>query len=230
MFPPEMQAWARRVAESIVSPLARWGVDPNAVTVIGFLLNIVTAAVLATGHLSTGGALLLLSGLFDLLDGALARVANNQSDFGAFLDSLLDRYSEATILLALIYVFTIRRHTSDVLLVYLVAVGSILISYARARAESLGLEAKVGIAPRPERVLILGAGLLVNGDTTAIALVILAILTHVTAVQRLLHVWRQTRAKNNEYTERQARAKSSEQSERQARIKATEARERQANP
>lgn len=213
-----MQAWARRVAESVVSPLARWGVDPNAITVIGFLLNIVTAGVLATGHLSTGGALLLLSGLFDMLDGALARVANNQSDFGAFLDSLLDRYSEATILLALIYVFTIRHHTSDVLLVYLVAMGSILISYARARAESLGLEAKVGIAPRPERVLILGAGLLINGDTTAIALAILAVLTHVTALQRLVHVWRQTRSR------------SSQQSERQARVKAREARERQANP
>ncbi len=218
MFPPEMQAWARRVAEGMVSPLARWGVDPNVVTIVGFLLNILTAAVLATGHLSTGGALLLLSGLFDLLDGALARVENNQSDFGAFLDSLLDRYSEATILLALIYVFTIRHHTSDVLLVYLVAMGSILISYARARAESLGLEAKVGIAPRPERVLILGAGLLINGDTTAIALVLLAFLTHITALQRLLHVWRQTRTK------------STERSERQTRIKAPEAHERQANP
>ncbi len=213
-----MQAWARRVAEGIVSPLARLGVDPNVVTVVGFLLNIVTAAVLATGHLSSGGVLLLISGLFDLLDGALARVSNSQSDFGAFLDSLLDRYSEATILLALIYVFTIRHHTADVLLVYLVAVGSILISYARARAESLGLEAKIGIAPRPERVLILGAGLLINGDTTAIALALLAILTHVTALQRLLHVWRQTRAK------------SADRGERQSRLKATEARKRRANP
>lgn len=218
MFPPVMQAWARRVAEGVVSPLARRGVDPNLVTIVGFLLNIVTAAVLATGHLSAGGVLLLVSGLFDMLDGALARVGNNQSDFGAFLDSLLDRYSEATILLALIYVFTIRQQTPNVLLVYLVAVGSILISYARARAESLGLEAKVGIAPRPERVLILGAGLLINPETTVVALAVLAFLTHVTALQRLLHVWRQTRSK------------STERSERQTRIKATEPRERQANP
>lgn len=210
-----MQAWARRAAEVIVSPLARLGVDPNLITVVGFLLNIVTAAVLATGHLSSGGALLLMSGLFDMLDGALARVENNQSDFGAFLDSLLDRYSEATILLALIYVFTIRQQTANVLLVYGVAVGSILISYARARAEGLGLEAKVGIAPRPERVLILGAGLLVNADTTVIALVILAFLTHVTALQRLYHVWRQTRKESKGHKERQARMNASEAQERQ---------------
>src|SRR5205085_1162408 len=128
-----------------------------------------------------------------MLDGALARVGNSQSDFGAFLDSLLDRYSEATILLALIYVFTIRQQTANVLLVYAVAMGSILISYARARAEGLGLEAKVGIAPRPERILILGLGLLLNFRTAVGALILLAILTHVTAMQRLYHVWRQTR-------------------------------------
>jgi CDP-diacylglycerol---glycerol-3-phosphate 3-phosphatidyltransferase len=214
-----MQAWARRVAEGVVSPLARLGVDPNVITVVGFMLNIVTAGVLATGHLTAGGTLLLASGLFDLLDGALARVENSQSDFGAFLDSLLDRYSEATILLALIYIFTIRQQTANVLLVYGVAIGSILISYARARAEALGLEAKVGIAPRPERVLILGAGLLINRETTVIALVILAFLTHVTALQRLYHVWRQTRAESRD-----------QQKEPRARLSPKEVPEQRVNP
>ena len=218
MFPAALQSWARRVAEGIVSPLARLGVDPNTITVIGFLLNILTAAVLATGHLSLGGALLLTSALFDMLDGALARVENSQSDFGAFLDSLLDRYSEATILLALIYVFTVRGETANVLLVYGVAVGSILISYARARAEGLGLDAKVGIAPRPERVLILGTGLLFNPTTTVIALVVLAFLTHVTALQRLYHVWRQTHGR------------SAPKPERAKRIRAKDARGRRVNP
>ncbi|HEX6509504.1 MAG TPA: CDP-alcohol phosphatidyltransferase family protein [Chloroflexota bacterium] len=219
MFPRRMQAWARRLAEGIVAPLARVGIDPNVVTITGFLLNIVTAAVLATGHLSSGGALLLVSGLFDLLDGALARVEGSQSAFGAFLDSLLDRYSEATILLALIYVFTIRQRTADVLLVYAVAVGSLMISYARARAEGLGVEAKVGIAPRPERILILGAGLLFNPDTTVAALAILAFLTHVTALQRLYHVWRQTAG-----PDKPARQ------EPPARIGSKERRERRVNP
>lgn len=188
-----MQAFARRLAELVVLPLARRGVTPNTVTVLGFLFNLVTAGVLATGHLTTGGILLLLSGLFDMLDGALARVAKLHSVFGAFLDSLLDRYSEAAVLLGLIAVFTIRHDTFAVVLVYASAIGSLLISYARARAEGLGLDCRVGIAPRPERVVILGLGLLLGGPAIIAALAILAILTHVTAMQRLYHVWQQTR-------------------------------------
>lgn len=192
MVPHWLQAWGRRTAERVASPLARHGVTPNAVTVLGFAFNIGTAAVLASGHLSAGGVLLLLSGLFDMLDGALARITSRQSDFGAFLDSLLDRYSEAAILLALIFVFTVRGETGAVILTYAAAVGSILISYSRARAEGLGLDCAVGIAPRPERVLILGVGLLFNPTTTIGALIVLAFLTHVTAMQRLHHVWVQT--------------------------------------
>lgn len=213
MFPKSLQTWARNLAEGVVAPLARRGVNPNMITVLGFAFNVMTAAVLATGHLSTGGALLFLSGVFDLLDGALARVTSRQSDFGAFLDSLLDRYSEAAVLLALIFVFTIRQNTASVLLVYAVAVGSILSSYARARAEGLGLDAKVGIAPRPERVLILGLGLLFtglglpfSGSTTMAALAVLAVLTHVTAMQRLYHVWQQTRAKAKDKARRSPKA------------------------
>ena len=196
MFPASVQAWARGCAEAIVSPLVRWHVTANTITVVGFLLNVLTAIVIASNHLSTGGVLLLFSAAFDLLDGAIARVTNSQSRFGAFLDSVLDRYSESVILLGLLYVETRLRHVGTVILVYAVAVGSIMISYARARAEGLGLDAKVGIAPRPERVLILGAGLVfpgpITGKTTVVALWILAIITHVTAMQRLMHVWRQT--------------------------------------
>lgn len=192
MFPERLQIGVRRAIEWGVSPLAAMGLTPNAATVLGFLLNVVTAGVIATGHLSIGGMLLFVSAAFDMLDGALARITRSQSSFGAFLDSLLDRYSEAAILAALIYVFTVRGETGVVVLAYLVAVGSLMISYARARAEGLGLQAKVGIAPRPERVIILGVGLLINVQTTVAALFVLAVLTHVTAVQRLYHVWRQT--------------------------------------
>jgi CDP-diacylglycerol---glycerol-3-phosphate 3-phosphatidyltransferase len=192
MVPTSLQRWARERAEHLVAPLARFGVTPNTLTIAGFLFNALTAVVLASGHLTIGGVLLLIAGIFDMLDGALARVASRQSDFGAFLDSLLDRYSEAAILLALIFVFTQRHNTPAVLLVYTAAVGSILISYARARAEGLGLDGKVGVAPRPERIIILGLGLLFSAETTVGALVILAILTHATALQRLYHVWRQT--------------------------------------
>ena len=192
MFPRRLQSWARGTAEAAAAPLARRGITPNAVTIVGFVFNLITAGVLATGHLTVGGLLLLVSGLFDMLDGALARVSAQQSTFGAFLDSLLDRYSEAAILLGLIYVFTVRGNTGAVILTYAVAVGSLMISYARARAEGLSLEGRVGIAPRPERVLILGVGLLFTHQTAIVALGILAFLTHFTAMQRLYHVWRQT--------------------------------------
>jgi CDP-diacylglycerol--glycerol-3-phosphate 3-phosphatidyltransferase len=192
MFPEALQTRARGIAETVVAPLAAIGMTPNTATVLGFVLNVVTAGVIATGHLTAGGILLFFSAGFDMLDGALARVMQRQSSFGAFLDSLLDRYSESAILAALIYVFTIQGETGVVLLAYVAAVGSIMISYARARAEGLGLQAKVGIAPRPERVIILGIGLLISLPTTVAALVVLAFLTHVTAIQRLYHVWRQT--------------------------------------
>lgn len=192
MVPVRMQVWARGIAERVVRPLARRGITPNTVTVLGFIFNLVTAGVLATGHLTISGILLLFSGLFDMLDGALARITNLHSVFGAFLDSLLDRYSEVAVLLALIVVYTIRHDTVAVVLVYAVAVGSLLISYSRARAEGLGLDCKVGIAPRPERIMILGLGLLFSGTAVIAALVVLAVLTHVTALQRLYHVWRQT--------------------------------------
>jgi CDP-diacylglycerol--glycerol-3-phosphate 3-phosphatidyltransferase len=196
MFPEGFQRRVRALAEGVVAPLAAIGVTPNTATVLGFLLNVLTAGVIASGHLTLGGLLLFFSAGFDMLDGALARVTQRQSSFGAFLDSLLDRYSEAAILAALIYDFTIRGQTGVVILAYLVAIGSLMISYARARAEGLGLEAKVGIAPRPERVIILGLGLLINFPTTVAALVVLAVLTHVTSVQRLYHVWRQTEGRS----------------------------------
>jgi CDP-diacylglycerol--glycerol-3-phosphate 3-phosphatidyltransferase len=205
MFPLSLQKWARGLAEAVVRPLARLGVTPNAVTVIGFALNVMTATVLASGHLSVGGAMLFAAGSVDMLDGALARVSSQQSRFGAFLDSLLDRYSEAAILLALIFQFVVRQDTLAVLLVFLVATGSIMTSYARARAESLGIECTVGIVSRPERVIILGLGLLFKEDTTIAALLILALLTHVTTLQRIYHVWRQTRPEAAPPTSRSAK-------------------------
>src|SRR5579884_2427661 len=192
MFPAGLQARARAVAEMIVVPLALAGITPNMVTFAGFLFNAVTAIVIAAGHLHLGGILLLLSGGFDMLDGALARVSRLQSAFGAFLDSFLDRYSESAILLALLYYFAERQALPAIVLVFAVAVGSLLIGYARARGERLGIECKVGIAPRPERIILLGLGLLFSQGTLLGALVILAILTHVTALQRLYHVWRQS--------------------------------------
>lgn len=177
---------ARRLAEGIARLLQKTGVSPTQLTLIGFLLNLGVGAVLALGHLPLGGALLLVVGAFDMLDGALARVANRATTFGAFLDSTLDRYSEAALLLGLLVEASRRGDPIVPPFAFVVIVGSLMVSYTRARSEGLGLKNEVGIAPRPERLVILGVGLIVGLEIPALAL--LAFLTNVTAIQRILHV------------------------------------------
>ncbi len=169
--------------------LARTGLTPDLASLLGLLVNGAVAVVLATGRLGLGGLLLLVAAPLDMVDGALARATGKGSPFGAFLDSNLDRYSEVLLFFGLLWHF---QHdpshiTTRTLLVYGCATGSLLVSYARARAESLGFENEVGILARPERIVGLGVFLLL-GWTDAI-LWLLAILTYVTAVQRLVHVW-----------------------------------------
>ncbi len=189
MFSRLIQQSARQFVAAIVRPLARLGINPNVVTILGLLLSIVTALVIASGHIRAGGALVLFAGIFDMLDGAMARVSNAATTFGAFLDSTLDRYSESIILGGLLFYALQRPGLHEALwpwaneqqwmivLVFVAAVGSLMVSYAKARAEGLGLECKTGLLARPERVVILALGLLTG--TTIWALMLLAVLSHV---------------------------------------------------
>ena len=192
MITKEIQVWGRRLATAVVTPLAASRVTPNVLTVVGLLLNLVTGGVLALGHLSIGGALLLVAGIFDTLDGALARVTDKASAFGAFFDSTLDRIAEAGIGLGLLLYYSSHHNASATTLLYLVIVGSLIISYARARAEGLHVECKVGLMARPERVIALAIGLLLGPAITPWALALLAITTWGTVLQRIVHVWQQT--------------------------------------
>jgi len=164
---------------------------PNLLTAMGFVLNVVVAYILAQGHMQAGGLLVIVAGLFDALDGALARSAGRTSRFGAFLDSTLDRLSEAAIYFGLLAFYTQRGARRESLLIYAAVIGSLMVSYARARAEGLGIECEVGLLTRFERVAILALGLL--SQRMLIALWALAILTNFTALQRIYHVWRVTR-------------------------------------
>lgn len=195
MFGPRVQRYARHLAEMVVRPLAALGMTPNMATLLGLALNAVTAAVLATGHLRIGGVLLLFAGLFDMVDGALARVRNQRTTFGAFFDSTLDRYSEGLVLLGVIlFALTVpatEQRTWIVALAYVSALSSLMVSYARARAEGLGLNGKSGLMARPERVLLLAAGLIIGGSGLLVwTLALLALTSTVTAVQRIVSVWR----------------------------------------
>lgn len=194
MINKELQAWGRRLANSIVAPLAASRVTPNMLTVLGLGLSLVTALILALGHLTLGGALLLFAGIFDMFDGALARVTGKASAFGAFFDSTLDRIAEAAIGLGLLWYYTATPHHNAVgaALLYLSIIGALMISYARARAEGLGLECKVGLMARPERVIALSVGLLLGAAVTPWVLALLALTTWATVIQRIRHVWAAT--------------------------------------
>ena len=187
----EIKQRSRRFAEVIATGLAATGITPTGLTVIGFLLNLGVAAVLATGATTIGGVLLLVAGAFDTLDGALARVTGQSTKFGAFLDSTLDRYSEAALFFGLSFAASRQGDTTVTLVAYLAIVGSLLVSYCRARAEGLGLDCEVGIVPRPERVVLLGVGLIVGLELPV--LIVLACLAHFTAIQRIWHVRNLTR-------------------------------------
>ncbi len=181
----------RRISLPIARWLARTGVTPNLLTTIGLVINLISAVVVAAGNFLAGGLLVLFSGLFDLLDGAVARHTGKVTRFGALFDSTVDRITEGALFFALAWYYLPQDKSLEVLLAFLAMVGSFVISYIRARAEGLGIECKVGVFTRAERVAILVLGLLFN--QMFIALLLLAVLTFVTVVERMVHVWRESR-------------------------------------
>ncbi|MAG36949.1 MAG: CDP-diacylglycerol--glycerol-3-phosphate 3-phosphatidyltransferase [Dehalococcoidia bacterium] len=179
-------------AEQAVGPLTRQGVSPNQLTVAGLLLNAGAGAIMARGWLPLGGVAVLGASAFDLFDGALARVAGQKTRFGAFFDSTLDRYSESLLFFGLLVWFARTGRWPGAILCYLSLLGSLMVSYARARAEGLGLDCEVGWFQRPERMVVLGGGLLLPSPGPMVSLTILAALSQVTVIQRMIHVYRLT--------------------------------------
>lgn len=205
MFGPRSQHFFRTLAEWWVRPFAACGITPNMLTVTGFVFASASAAAIATNHLVIAAILLFVGGAFDLSDGALARVQQSRSMFGAFFDSTLDRYSEAIVLLGLVYLYGSQGQTVGLLIVFAGLVGSLMVSYTRARAEALGLDCKEGLYARPERVMTLVVGLLLY-PWLLWFLVALAVLSNVTAVQRILHVWRLTHPRPEQPPQRERAA------------------------
>ena len=169
--------------------------SPNAVTVIGFIVVVAGAALVAMGHLRIGGLVFLAGSALDLFDGALARLSNRVTPFGAMLDSLLDRLGEAALYLALVlYAIRIdpgsRDLTVHLTILVLALVLSQSVSYLRARGEALGIDSRGGLMTRPERVAILAAGLLLGEATVPLALGFIAFFSLWTLLQRLFHLRR----------------------------------------
>jgi CDP-diacylglycerol---glycerol-3-phosphate 3-phosphatidyltransferase len=189
MVSERIGTWVRGHLLALGKVLAGLGLTANMLTIIGLLLNIVVAAVIATDHARIGGIFLLFASAFDMLDGAVARATGTTSKLGGFLDSTLDRYSEAVVLGGvLIYLLNTDDWKTGSLLVFASVVGSLMISYSRARAEAAGYKASVGLVARPERVILLAVCLVIGQPLWA--LWALAILTQITAFTRIAHVWR----------------------------------------
>lgn len=179
---------ARRLADPIVRLLHRLGVTPNQVTLIGLALSFGAAAAVATGRFGLATILLLVGSVCDMLDGGLARLDGGGSRFGAFLDSTMDRYAELGLFVGYAVYFAGNGTPLDVAVVCVAAAGSILVSYARARAEGLGLDCNVGLMERPERLVVLIVATALGPVVLLWAIRALAVLTHLTALQRIRHV------------------------------------------
>ncbi|MBD3290627.1 CDP-alcohol phosphatidyltransferase family protein [candidate division KSB1 bacterium] len=197
-LPEGIRNWYINLISPATDLFIRLGVNPNFFTTVGFLISIVATYVVATGHLRWGGVLILLGGTFDILDGKVARATDRVTKFGALYDSTLDRYSEVMIFFGLAYYFSsveieyigIEWSIWIVVAISIAIGGSVMTSYVRARAEGLGLECKVGIMQRAERVVYLGFGALFHEITLILAILVIAVLANVTAIQRIYHIWK----------------------------------------
>jgi CDP-diacylglycerol---glycerol-3-phosphate 3-phosphatidyltransferase len=197
MFTTRFETWVRRQAEALMSAIGRIPVTPNQVTVIGVALTFVAAVLVALGYLTWAGVVLIVAGTFDILDGALARSSGRSYPYGAFLDSTLDRYSEGAMYIGLAAYFASTPGPLQrwLLLATVAALaGSFLVSYVRARAQSLGFTCESGVFARPERVVVTVVGLIFGGVVLYGVVFLLAILTNLTALQRIREVWLQGRA------------------------------------
>ncbi len=187
---------AHYLTQPAVHLLAKTSITPNTITWFGFLLSIGAAALIVTEHLFVAGLVVLVAGLFDMLDGALARQTNQATRFGAILDSTVDRLAEALLLLGILILYARGQSFIEVLLVGIALPSSLLVSYIRAKAEALNLECKVGLFTRGERVIVLALGLLLSQIDYALiaALGVIILFSLFTAGQRLLHVRHQTKS------------------------------------
>jgi CDP-diacylglycerol---glycerol-3-phosphate 3-phosphatidyltransferase len=185
-FTDFLRARFKGVLEPIAAFLNRLGLVPNTVTLLGLLGTAIGSCFLAMGQITVGGLIILVAAPIDALDGTMARLRGESSEFGAFVDSVTDRYSELVIFGGLLIYYLTRQEWLGAGLAYMAAAGSVLVSYIRARAQSVGYETKIGIFSRVERYLVLIPCLVFNLPLIAVGAI--ALFANITALQRILHV------------------------------------------
>ncbi|MGH9472079.1 MAG: CDP-alcohol phosphatidyltransferase family protein [Terriglobales bacterium] len=185
-------AGCKFVLDAIVRSLALTRINPNVLTFIGLLINIIAAALFGYGWFFAAGLVIIAAGIFDMVDGRVARYTNTVSHFGGFFDSVLDRYSDLALYFGLLVYYARINREFYVVLVAVVMTGSVMVSYARARAENTIPSCKVGFMERPERVVLVIIGALFN--RMAACLWVIAVLSNITVIQRIRYTYQQTRA------------------------------------
>jgi CDP-diacylglycerol--glycerol-3-phosphate 3-phosphatidyltransferase len=182
---------ANRIIRLIVRGLALSKINPNVLTFFGLVINMAAATFLAVGNFRTAGCVIIFAGLFDMVDGRVARETNRVTRFGAFFDSVLDRYSDIALLVGLLVYYGTINRPSYVVLTAIVMAASVMISYTRSRAENFIPTCKVGFLERPERIVLLIIGALF--DRMAPVLWIIAVLGNLTVVHRMVFTYQESK-------------------------------------
>ena len=195
LIPVSLQNGFVNLLMPLIKILTRWGINPNSFTIAGLIITSMAAVAFIMGHLRLGGFLILLGGLCDTIDGSLARFANKATHFGAMFDSAVDRYSEFVMFFGMLVYFVMSKDYPTSVVAFFGLCGSIMVSYSRARAESLGFDSKVGIMQRPERIVFLGLGALIHPAALKFAIWLVAIFANFTALQRIRHAHKQSETK-----------------------------------
>jgi CDP-diacylglycerol---glycerol-3-phosphate 3-phosphatidyltransferase len=189
-----LEMFLRKLFKGVIDPVARFflriGFKPNMITYLGLIITTGASALIITNHIRWAGLALLIGAPLDVVDGSMARLLGHSSSYGAFIDSVTDRYSELVLLGGLLIHFALKANMTACILVFLAAVGSVMVSYTKARAEALGFSAKIGLLTRVERLIVMVLCLIFN--IPMVALWIIAILANVTALQRIWFVRKQT--------------------------------------
>ncbi len=183
---------SRWLLDKIVAALAATGINPNLLTFFGLLVNLSASVMFARGRFGKAAALIFFAGFLDILDGQVARRQNRVTAFGAFYDSTLDRYSDMALYMGLLVYYAVNGRASYVILAAVATAGSVMVSYARARAESLIPTCKVGFMERPERLVLLIIGGTFN--RMAPVLWVIAVVSTITVIHRIVYTWQETRA------------------------------------
>ena len=193
-----LQQLIYKIINPLIHGMIKIGITPNFITTTGFILNVVAAGMFVVGW---AGGVILFAGLFDMMDGRVARLGNMSSKFGALYDSVLDRYSELMTFFGICYYLSMKDYFFYALIAFVALIGSLMVSYVRARAEGLGIECKVGFMQRPERVVLTSLGALFCGvfkDITAfdpmliliVPLAFVAVFANITAFARVRHCYK----------------------------------------